>query len=331
MEQIYGIDLSKEKFNVNFIDSKGNQSELEVKNCYSSICSFLTKLDPQVTLCVEHTGIYGGLLIFLSNSLNIKICAISGYELKHSLGLQKGKSDPIDARRIREYGTRFNDKLKEVYFVSEQLHELRELHTLRQVLIKQQKVLVTHLKEKNRTSFRSIQVNKTSEAVINILKEEIKTTEIHIEQIIEQTVEFRENSELLQSIIGIGPVTANELIIKTQNFKKIDTAKKAASFAGICPFPNSSGTMVKKSKISKLGDKTLKSLLFLCAASAVQYNKDMKYYYQRKIEEGKAKYLALNNVANKLLRTIYAILESREMYDPMYVCIDPRKIEKKVA
>lgn len=33
------------------------------------------------------------------------------YTIKHSLGLLKGKSDPIDAGRFREYGERFHDKL----------------------------------------------------------------------------------------------------------------------------------------------------------------------------------------------------------------------------
>ena len=111
MEQIYGIDLSKEKFNVNFLDKKGNEQESEVKNNYKSICDFLSKLNKEMTLCIEHTGVYGDLLVFLADCFEIKICAVSGYEIKHSLGLQKGKSDPMDAARIREYGERFTDKL----------------------------------------------------------------------------------------------------------------------------------------------------------------------------------------------------------------------------
>ena len=89
--------------------------------------------------------------------------------------------------------------------------------------------------------------------------------------------------------------------------------------------------MVKKSKVSPMSDKALKTLLFLCAANAIQHNKDMKHYYERKIAEGKPGYLALNNVANKLLRTVYAIIESRQMWDPLHICLDPREGEKKAA
>jgi len=331
MSQIYGIDLSKEKFDVNFVDSLGVMRELEVKNKYDSICKFLSGLPENTIVCIEHTGIYGDLIVFLSNSFNVTICAIPGYDIKHSLGLQKGKSDPLDAARIREYGERFTDKLVPVSYADDDMHELRELHTLRQALVKNRKILLTQQKEKSRLPFKSISAQHIATNAINQLSAQITAVEKEIQTIINSNAEYEKNSELVRSIIGIGPVTANELIIKTHNFKKINTARRAASFAGICPFPNSSGKMVKKSRISSMGDRSLKTLFYLCATSSIQYNKDMKQYYQRKKTEGKPSYLALNNVANKLLRTIYAIIESGEKYDVNYNCLDPRLQEKNVT
>lgn len=331
MSQIYGIDLSKEKFNVNFYDQQGIMNELEVPNKYDSICDFLSGLPDDVILCIEYTGIYGDLLIFLSSCFEITICAISGYEIKHSLGIQKGKSDPIDAARIREYGERFSDKLTPAEYKQESMHELRELHNLRQVLVRQKKMLTTQQKDTGRLPYKSIMTHKITERTLNYLQEQISVTEKEIQDIIDANPEYAASSELIRSIKGIGPVTTNELIIKTNNFKKINTARKAASFAGICPYPNSSGKMVKKSRISSMGDRDLKSLLFLCATCAIQYNKEMRQYYLRKKAEGKPSYVVINNVANKLLRTIYAILESKQKYDPNYLCLDPRLKNKKVA
>ncbi|HAF27595.1 MAG TPA: IS110 family transposase [Bacteroidales bacterium] len=331
MKQIYGIDLSKEKFDVCFLNEKKELIYLEIKNKYSPICKFLSKLKQNSILCIEHTGVYGYLLMFLANSFNVQICAIPGYEIKHSLGLQKGKSDSIDASRIREYGERFYDKLQKTTFYSEEMNELKELHSLRKLLVKQHKMLETSMKEKDKQPFCSLMVNKIAETTLETLNKQIEEIENQIQEIITSNEEFKANSCLIQSIKGIGPVTTNELIIKTHNFQKIQTAKKGASFAGICPFPDKSGKMVKKSKVSKMSDKSLKTLLFLCASNAIQHNKDMKHYYEKKLAEGKPKYLALNNVANKLIKTVYAILESRQMYDPFYICPDPRKTDKKVA
>jgi len=331
MNQIYGIDLSKEKFDVNFINSKGIEACKVVKNNFKAINKFLVSLPKNALLCIENTGIYGDLILFLANIMNIKISVISGYEIKHSLGFIKGKSDKVDAKRIREYGERFTDKLKISAFDSIPLHELREIYALRALLIKQRKMLLTHYHEKKLCPFNSLISNKIIQKQLQHLDSGIKQAEDQILTIIEETKSFNENYILLTSIKGIGPVTASELIIKTNNFNKIDTARKAASFAGICPFPNSSGKMVKKSKTSPMADKSLKTLLYLCASSAVQHNKEYRLYYHKKKNEGKHHYLILNNVSNKLLRTIYSIIHSRKKYDPNHICLDPRQTDKIVA
>jgi hypothetical protein len=58
--------------------------------------------------------------------VNIPIALVPGYTIKHSLGLLKGKSDPLDARRIREYGERFTDKLVFSEYDKESIVELKQ-------------------------------------------------------------------------------------------------------------------------------------------------------------------------------------------------------------
>jgi len=89
--------------------------------------------------------------------------------------------------------------------------------------------------------------------------------------------------------------------------------------------------MIKKSRVSKMSDKALRSLLHLCGKAAVLSNMEFKLYFERKKLEGKPYYLIMNNVSNKLLRIVYSIIESRIPYDPNHICVDPREIEKKVA
>lgn len=167
--------------------------------------------------------------------------------------------------------------------------------------------------------------------MITKFNESISKIEKEILNIISSHNEMAENYKIVTSIVGVGPVTASELIIKTKNFKKIDTARKASSFAGVCPFPNASGKMVKKSKVSSMSDKELKTLLYMCAKSSVKHNKEYRLYYQKKQNEGKQHYLIMNNVANKLLRTMYSLLKTRKPWDVNYICLDPREIDKKAA
>ena len=300
--QIYGIDLAMEKFDVSFLDRKGIEQHLIVNNKLGAISRFLKRVPTGSLLCAEHTGVYGNLLVYLCNLLEIPISLTSGYSIKHSLGLLKRKSDKLDAKRIREYGERFSDKLELAVYESEKLQELNELS-----------------------------VHKQAENVIAVFNKSISEIEEEILKIIEYDQSLKRTFELSTSVKGIGPITTCELIIKTGNFKRIDTARKAASYAGVCPFPNSTGKMVKKDRVSHMSDKTLKTLLHLCAKSATQHNQAYRLYYEKKKQEGKPHYLILNNISNKLLRTLYSVITSGISYDPNHICIDPRLKDQKAA
>lgn len=133
--QVYGIDLSMEKFDVNFIDANGKEKHMEVKNKLSSISHFLDGVPKGSVLCAEHTGAYGDLLVYLSNQLNVQIALAPGYTIKHSLGITKGKSDSVDARKIREFGERFFDKLVFKEYDTEEIVELKSLYTLKSQMV----------------------------------------------------------------------------------------------------------------------------------------------------------------------------------------------------
>jgi transposase len=324
MRQIYGIDMSKEKFDVNFLSPNNKPKGFIVKNDLKGITVFLETLPKDAVLCAEHTGVYGELLMFIANCMDIPLSLSTGYEIKHSLGLLKGKSDKIDAQRIREYGERFFDKLKYVKYAQEDIKELKELYSMRTQLVKERKMLLTHEKGKKHMPYNSIKIHKLVSNVFNCLDASISEIEFEITRIIMSNPELANNYKLVTSIKGIGQVTTCDLIIKTGNFKDIDTARKAASYAGICPFPNQSGKMVKKSKVSHMADKELKTLLYLCSVVAINRNPEYKLYYLRKKQEGKPYFLTMNNVANKLLRTIYSIIASKKEYTLGYVTTDPR-------
>jgi len=183
---------------------------------------------------------------------------------------------------------------------------------------------------------QNVSVHNHLQSVLSGLDTVITAVEEEIEALIKANEELNENYELAKSVHGIGPVIATDLLIKTGNFKNIDTARKAASYAGVCPFPNTSGKMVGKSKTSPFADKKLKSLLFMGAKSAVKHNKEYRLYYQKKQLEGKPHYLIMNNISNKMLRTIYSVVKNKIPYSKDYVCLDPRErsinsSSKKVA
>src|SRR5690554_5555615 len=108
--------------------------------------------------------------------------------------------------------------------------------------------------------------------MIRYLSKQIESVEKQMEGMIEENESMSRNFRLLTSIKGVGPQTALFMIAYTANFTKFKNWRKFASYCGIAPFPNSSGTSIRgRTKVSNLANKKIKSLLDLCAKSSIQH------------------------------------------------------------
>jgi transposase len=82
---------------------------------------------------------------------------------------------------------------------------------------------------------------------------------------------------LLTSIPGIGIKTALFLIVITDGFDKFENAKQLCSYVGITPTIRESGSSVRgRAIISKVRNRKLRNLLFMCSMSAYKCNKSCK-------------------------------------------------------
>ena len=125
---------------------------------------------------------------------------------------------------------------------------------------------------------------------------------------------------LLTSIPGIGLKTALFMIVITDGFKKFENSKQLCSYAGITPTIRESGSSVR-GRISKVGNRKMRNLLFLCSFTACKHNKGCRDVYERIVNKGKSKKLALIAVSNKLIKQSFAIAKSGLPYDEKYVSV----------
>lgn len=147
----------------------------------------------------------------------------------------------------------------------------------------------------------------------------MQAVEKQIRQLIDSDEHLSQLFSQLTSVPGIGPVTASELIISTNEFKDFDSPKKLACYAGVAPFEHSSGKSIRgRSRVSHQANKRLKTLLQMAAMRTVRLKNKFAHYYNRKIQEGKNKMLVCNAVRNKLLHTLLALVKHNQKYDENY-------------
>lgn len=124
---------------------------------------------------------------------------------------------------------------------------------------------------------------------------------------------------LLQSIPGIGVRTACLLLAELGDVRRFASARKLVAFAGLTPARFESGSSVmRRSRISRLGSAHLRRLLFMPALAAIRYNPTLKRFFERLVENGKNRKAALIACMAKLLRIVYAVLVHQRPFDPAY-------------
>lgn len=118
----------------------------------------------------------------------------------------------------------------------------------------------------------------------------------------------------MKSIGGIGEKTSLLLLIATNHFKNFQHPKAVSKYFGVDPRMYHSGN--KKVTIGKCRTtkEHIRSVLYVCSWGAVKCNVQYKALYERILEKGKCKKLALVAVCNKLLRQAFGIIKSKTQY-----------------
>ena len=318
-----GIDISKLTLDVIGINEKNEfilHSE-QFQNESATIKHFFNQLikkydKEHLLVGFENTGIYGRRLIKILEELAIPFCQLPSLEIQRSKGIQRGKSDRIDAKMIAQYLLTHRFKLKESIADDPHIEELQLLQNQRDKIIKAINQFSMH-KELAPFVDKTIrkEVDQASENILHNLKKNLKKIEARIDEVIKENERVTQQMNLIQSVPGVGKVTALYLLTVTHGFRNFKDARKLACYAGVAPFPYQSGTSLnRKSRVSHFADKKLKSLLNMCALNAKRHDQEMKAYYERKVDEGKSKMLVINNVRNKLLARIFAVVKREQPF-----------------
>jgi len=320
MKQKYfiGIDISKQKLDLAIILSDFSiVDEQVIPNQQVKIKSFFKGLIKKhgieienLLICVEHTGIYNSPLQRVCVELGIDLWQEHALKIKKASADLRGKSDRQDAIRIAEYAVRYQDRVILFTPPSKSIEELNNLNKTRETILAQAVAMKNQLNEAKTHDIESFKVlSKIYQPIMKSIDGQIKKIAKRVNEILEENQDMKKNVELIKTIPGVGEQTAVNMLVSTQNFTLFKSAKHLACYAGVVPFLNESGTIVKRARVSKMANQKLKMLLHLAAMAAIRTKSDLKAYYIRKVAEGKNKMSVLNAVRNKLVHRIWAVLQ----------------------
>jgi transposase len=324
-----GVDISNDKLDLAILQDaeSGRFKNKVVTNDFKGFDSIPAWLETQTVqltdcvFCMEHTGTYGLLFFAWLSQMGIDYCVEPALKIKRSLGLTRGKDDKVDARRIADYAFTHRAKLQPFSLPSGVLLQIKQLLTYRDQMVR----ICTSLKNslKSHQQYQRVSglksVSREIEMQITDFEERIVQIKKQIIDLIKSDESLYKNYNLTRSVIGIAFVIATYMLVTTNNFTSFDNGREYACYSGIAPFKNESGTSIRgKTKVSSLANKKVKALLSNGANSAINWDPEMKKYYNRKSDEGKDHNLIINSIRCKLINRVFAVIKRQTPYVKIY-------------
>ncbi|MFZ6043784.1 IS110 family transposase [Vibrio natriegens] len=218
---------------------------------------------------------------------------------------QRAKTDKLDARLIAHYSEAIQPNLTQL--------KPENMRLMSDLVARRHQLLTMQTMEKNRLQSLPKHLAGTIKPVLTTFKNQIEKTEQKILSLIESCPEYQNKNRLLQSVPGIGKVAAASIISNVPELGLI-TNKQAAALIGVAPINRESGRY-KGKRVIQGGRAQVRTVLYMAMMSAMQCNPVFKDTYQRLLDAGKPKKVAIIACVRKMVVILNSMLRDGVMWN----------------
>jgi transposase len=231
--------------------------------------------------------------------------------------LKRAKTDAIDAQTLAQLAMVLQPEPwippPPIYYeLQQRLAQRDDLLNLRQQVRNQLHALEQH-------PVVMTQVSTRMKDLLATLQSQIDEVEAEIAVALNQDSAWATAAERLQSIKGVGWVTAAWTLVTTLNFTTCDTVDSLTAYAGLAPMSRQSGSSIwHRPSIGHSGNGRLRTAFYMATLTAARFNPVIKRFYNRLREAGKPEKVARCAAARKLLHIAWAVVKKNQPFDPNY-------------
>lgn len=327
-----GLDLAKHVFQIHGVDATG-QVVIRKKLRRSELLEFFKGLPPCL-VGMEACGTahhWGRELTALGHKARLMP---AGYVKPY---VKRGKNDAVDAEAICEAVTRPTMRFVEIKSAEQQ--SVLMLHRTRELLVRQRTALINSLRGQlaefgliapqgvwRIPQLHALAQGATSSvlpdamrACVELIMGQIEDLQMCIGTIGKSILACHRTSEMsqrLQTIPGIGVITATAIAATVANANVFKSGRHFAAWIGLVPRQTGTGGRIHLGPISKKGDPYLRKLLVLGATAVIRYAKnkpELAAWINALLERRPARVVTVA-VANKLARIAWAVMSRRETF-----------------
>ena len=298
-ETYVGVDVCKRWLDVAVHESRQAWRVSNDAKGFASLIAKLKEIEPAM-IAFEATGGYesrcvkalceAGLVVGVVNPTRVRRFA-------QAMGIA-AKTDKIDARVIAHYAS--------VAQINPRSAQTPLEERLAAYVERRRQLLSVVVAEKNRLSTCPECMQVDIEEHLAWLEERLANLDKDIQACVEQKAEWQERAQIIDSVPGVGAVTASTMVAELPELGQLNR-QKIAALVGVAPFNKDSGPKKGKRKIYG-GRAGVRRTLHMAALSAVRFNPVIRAFYQSLLKRGKEKMVALTACMRKMLVIINVLV-----------------------
>jgi transposase len=304
-----GIDVSKDKFDIHIRPNDQTQTFLYDESGLTQVVATLKQVQPLV-IVVEATGGYERRLVAVLLTNQLPVAVTNPDRVRHFAKAtgQLAKSDALDAAVLSLFAQTLQPKPRPL--PDDFSEELRDL------LARRRQILDMIVAEKNRLETARPPIRGQILQHIKWLEKRLLSIDKDLNQRIQSSPTWKAKDDLLQSVPSIGPVGSSSLLIEVPELGHLDRHQIAA-LVGVAPMNQDSGRFRGRRAIQG-GRTAIRGTLYMCTLVAIRHNPVIRAFYQRLVQSGKPKMVALVAAMRKLLTILNSMLKHNRQWDLSY-------------
>lgn len=306
-QQVVGIDVGKEKLAVGVTSEKQVWVWANDETGRAELSDWVVAQGVSLVV-VEASGGYEAALVSELVERDQAVALVNPTRVR-AFARAEGilaKTDQIDACVIARFGATMKPEARARR--DEEQVQLNEQVTRRRQLV----LMLTA--EKNRLHTASPTMRDHIGRHMAWLQSEIEVLEEQISQAIKANPTWAETAKRVDSVPGIGFITAATLVADLPELGQLNR-QKIAALVGVAPFNHDSGKHRGKRRIFG-GRTSVRSVLYMATLSAIRHNPVIKAFYQRLLDKGKLKKVALTACMRKLLVILNTMVKTGQDWNP---------------
>ncbi|WP_409439841.1 IS110 family transposase [Psychromonas sp. GE-S-Ul-11] len=302
-----GVDTGKSQLDI-FI--RPLDIYFTVTNNEEGIKEAIKKIKPYKPsrIVIEATGRLEHPFIMACSQADLPFTVANPIRIKKFAGSigQQAKTDKLDAQLIAHYGEAIAPPLSTL--------KPENMQLMSDLLSRRRQLMTMQIMEKNRLQIMPKEITGIIKPILTAIKKQIEKVDDKLSKLIEKCSEYKAKNTIIQSMPGIGPVVAFNLLSDMPELGYL-TNKEAASLIGVAPFNKESGSYEGQRNI-RGGRHKIRTVMYIAMMSAMQYNPVFKMTYQRLVAVGKPKKTAIIACVRKMIIILNSMVRDGVMWDP---------------